>query len=154
MESLLLIEGLNLVLQDDIILKDLSCTIPKSEITVLIGRSGAGKSTLLKSIVRFFNYTGKITYNASDVMDIQINELRREIAYVGQVPTVFPGKVRSNILFGRKYWNMSADNKIAEKYIAMVDLDASIPHTTSMVLQSNNTFWKNAVVFPLVSEKL
>lgn len=126
METLLRVQGLNLVLNNEEILKELSCEIPKSQITVLIGRSGAGKSILLKSIVRFFNYTGKITYNKSDVMDIQINELRKEIAYVGQVPTIFPGKVRSNILFGRKYWNMTADEKIARKYITMVDLDPSI----------------------------
>lgn len=126
METLLHVEGLNLRLQDDIILKDLSCKIPKSKITVLIGRSGAGKSTLLKSIVRFFNYTGKISYNNFNVMDKQINELRKEIAYVGQVPTVFPGKVRSNILFGRKYWKMSVDDEIAKKFITMVDLDPSI----------------------------
>ena len=72
-------------------LKNVNFSVKKGTLCALVGRVGCGKSTTLMS---FFNEIPKTT-----------GQLRfsGKLAYVEQEVTIYPGTVRSNILFGKPY---------------------------------------------------
>ncbi|XP_040123204.1 multidrug resistance-associated protein 4-like [Oryx dammah] len=72
-------------------LKSLSFTVRPGELLTVVGPVGAGKSSLLRALL------GELPPSQGKV------SVHGRIAYVSQQPWVFPGTVRSNILFGKKY---------------------------------------------------
>ena len=72
---------------------DLSVTMPEGQLTVLVGPSGCGKTTTLKMINRLIEPTGgRIEVLGTDVRDLPVHELRRQIGYVIQQIGLFPHK--------------------------------------------------------------
>jgi len=68
----------------------------------ITGRTGSGKSTLCKIFVRMYPVPDDcLFYNNSDVNILPLNDLRAQIAYVGQEPVLFSETVAANIAFGR-----------------------------------------------------
>lgn len=84
---------------EDEVVRDISFTIPKGEIVVLIGPSGCGKTTCLKMINRLIRITsGKILIDDEDIQKIDPIELRRNMGYVIQQIGLFPHMtLRENI---------------------------------------------------------
>ena len=75
------------------LLQNISFVSPKNTITVLRGQVGSGKSTLLSAIAGEVDIcSGRITYPGC-------------LAYVPQVPWVFSGTIKENILFGEPYYH-------------------------------------------------
>uniref|UniRef100_A0A8W4FHJ8 Uncharacterized protein n=1 Tax=Sus scrofa TaxID=9823 RepID=A0A8W4FHJ8_PIG len=72
-------------------LQGLSFTVRPGELLAVVGPVGAGKSSLLSAVL------GELPQSQGEVT------VRGRIAYVPQQPWLFPGTVRSNILFGKKY---------------------------------------------------
>lgn len=71
--------------------KDISLTIGKAEICVLIGPSGCGKSTTLKMINRMIEPSGgEVLVDGENVSGIKPELLRRRIGYVIQSIGLFP----------------------------------------------------------------
>ena len=81
------------------VLKNVSFTVQKGEVAVLIGPSGCGKTTSLKMINRLIAPTsGKILINGRDITTVDVVDLRRNIGYVIQHVGLFPHfTVRENI---------------------------------------------------------
>ncbi len=70
---------------------DLSLTVPRGEVLVLLGGSGSGKTTFLKMINRLIEPTsGKIKIDGEDVTELPAHLLRRRIGYVFQKVGLFP----------------------------------------------------------------
>jgi osmoprotectant transport system ATP-binding protein len=70
---------------------DLSLTVEKGEVVVLLGTSGCGKTTTLRMINRLVEPTsGTITIDNRDVQEMPAHELRRGIGYVIQQAGLFP----------------------------------------------------------------
>ena len=84
---------------DEEVVKNISFTIPKGQIVVLIGPSGCGKTTTLKMINRLITISsGKILIDGKDNMDYDPIELRRSMGYVIQQTGLFPHmSVKENI---------------------------------------------------------
>uniref|UniRef100_A0A8D0XQN5 Uncharacterized protein n=1 Tax=Sus scrofa TaxID=9823 RepID=A0A8D0XQN5_PIG len=72
-------------------LQGLCFTVRPGELLAVVGPVGAGKSSLLSAVL------GELPQSQGEVT------VRGRIAYVPQQPWLFPGTVRSNILFGKKY---------------------------------------------------
>ncbi|XP_061290381.1 ATP-binding cassette sub-family C member 4-like [Bos javanicus] len=72
-------------------LQGLSFTVRPGELLAVVGPVGAGKSSLLLALL------GELPPSQGKV------SVHGRIAYVSQQHWVFPGTVRSNILFGKKY---------------------------------------------------
>jgi osmoprotectant transport system ATP-binding protein len=71
--------------------ENVSMTIRRGEIVVLVGPSGCGKTTTMKMINRLIEPTsGRILVDGSDVTSLNPNELRRRIGYVIQQVGLFP----------------------------------------------------------------
>ena len=68
----------------------------------LVGGSGAGKTTLCSMIPRFYDVTsGSIRLDGTDIRDIKLKELRRQIGIVQQDVYLFAGTVMDNIRYGK-----------------------------------------------------
>ncbi|WP_129598251.1 ABC transporter ATP-binding protein [Anaerophilus nitritogenes] len=78
--------------------------IPKNKITCIVGKSGSGKTTLLKLLNKMIPYDhGEIFYNHKLLNDVNSVELRRKVIMLPQVPAIFPGSIRENLLIGLKF---------------------------------------------------
>jgi ATP-binding cassette subfamily C protein CydD len=81
---------------------DLSFTLRPGETVAVVGRSGAGKTTVAALLLRFFDpQAGRITIGGRDLRDLNLAELRSQIAVVAQDTYLFHGTVRDNLLFGK-----------------------------------------------------
>jgi len=79
-----------------------SLSVAQKESIGLVGRSGSGKSTILQIVMRFYEITGgSAALDGTEFSDIDVTNLRKQVGYVGQLPTLFNGTVKQNILLGK-----------------------------------------------------
>ncbi len=80
------------------VLRNVSLTVPRGQITVLQGRSGAGKTTLVDLLIGFHRPdSGRITVGGTSIADVDLALWRQMIGYVPQELTLFHDTVRENI---------------------------------------------------------
>jgi subfamily B ATP-binding cassette protein MsbA len=83
------------------VLRNLSFSIKSGETVALVGRSGAGKSTISAMLPRFFDPDqGRILLDGVPLPEIQLTDLRHQIAMVSQRVVLFNDTVRNNIAYG------------------------------------------------------
>ncbi|KAJ3584312.1 hypothetical protein NHX12_014808 [Muraenolepis orangiensis] len=75
--------------QDMPSLQNISLTVKAQQLLAVIGTVGAGKSSLLSAIL------GELPHNG-------VLKVKGQLTYASQQPWVFPGTIRSNILFGKE----------------------------------------------------
>jgi subfamily B ATP-binding cassette protein MsbA len=84
------------------VIQGVSFTIPKSQMTAIVGPSGAGKTTLVDLIVRLYDpQHGRIVVDDVDLRDFDIHSWRSKLAVVSQDIFLFDDTVRANLLFAR-----------------------------------------------------
>ena len=87
---------------DKAVISNLSLSLKAGDTVALVGPSGGGKSTICNLIPRFYNVqSGRITVDGTNVMDITLDSLRRNIGMVSQNVFLFDGTVRDNIAYAR-----------------------------------------------------
>lgn len=75
--------------------------IRKGERIAIVASSGSGKSTLAKLLTRLYDTTeGKITISGRDLSSFQLNQVRKEIAYISQTPYCISGSIYDNLVLG------------------------------------------------------
>src|SRR5579862_7442193 len=81
------------------VVDEVSFTVERNSITVIVGTSGSGKSTLLRMINRLIPPTsGRVLINGRDTESEPAHQLRRRIGYVIQGHGLFPHRtVADNI---------------------------------------------------------
>ncbi|MGZ3771195.1 MAG: ABC transporter ATP-binding protein [Bdellovibrio sp.] len=85
----------------DTILKNINLEIKKGEVVALVGASGSGKSTVVNLLERFFDVTsGEILIDGVNILDFNLQELRRNIALVNQDVFLFSDTIENNIRAG------------------------------------------------------
>lgn len=83
------------------VLNDLSLRIRPGEYVALVGPSGAGKTTLCSLIPRFYDATaGEVRLDGTDVRDLELESLRKNIGIVQQDVYLFAGTVMENLRYG------------------------------------------------------
>ena len=83
------------------VLKDVSFKIKAGEMIAFVGSTGAGKSTLIDLIPRFYDVTGgSISIDGTDVRDITLESLRKQIGIVNQEVLLFHDTIANNIRCG------------------------------------------------------
>ncbi|RXY99591.1 ABC transporter ATP-binding protein [Fictibacillus sp. S7] len=90
--SILETESLTLSYGKKPVIQDLNLSIPKGEITVLIGSNGCGKSTLLRSMARLLApEEGAILLNGKDIAKRSTKDVAKELAILPQGPVAPEG---------------------------------------------------------------
>src|SRR5690606_21084120 len=116
-ESALVITGLSLWYGGYQAIHDISLTVPRNQVTALIGASGSGKSTLLRSINRMNDLVegvrveGSVAYDGVELYgpDVDPVEVRRRIGMVFQKPNPFPKSIYENVAFGPRLMGFRGD---------------------------------------------
>jgi subfamily B ATP-binding cassette protein MsbA len=86
---------------DKWVLKDINFVAQAGEKIALVGKSGSGKTTLVNLLPRFYDVQqGEILVDDIPIRELQLNNLRQQIAYVGQEVVLFNDTVRNNIAYG------------------------------------------------------
>jgi iron complex transport system ATP-binding protein len=85
------------------VLDEMSFSVGKGDIFIVIGPNGSGKTTLMKLMAGLIRpRTGIIEIAGKHIQAIPRKQLARQIAFVPQqVPTDFPFMVQDVVLFGR-----------------------------------------------------
>ncbi|MBY6050574.1 ATP-binding cassette domain-containing protein [Cytobacillus firmus] len=77
--------------------------IKKDKVTCITGESGAGKSTLLKTLNKMIiPDSGEIFYKGTSLKEIDSVQHRRKVIMLSQVPLIFPGTIKDNLIMGYK----------------------------------------------------
>lgn len=84
------------------VLKGVNLEIKGGQTVALVGSSGSGKSTIVQLLMRFYNIqSGSITVNGKNIEDLNITELRKNLAIVPQEVILFGGTIGENIEYGK-----------------------------------------------------
>jgi ATP-binding cassette subfamily B protein len=84
------------------VLHDVDLELAPGKVVALVGHTGAGKTTLAALVPRFYDVQrGRVAIDGSDVRELTLRSLRREIGVIAQDPFLFSATVRENIAFGR-----------------------------------------------------
>ena len=100
------------------ILDDVSFSGEKGQIIGVTGPVACGKSTLGKVFLCEYPYQGKIMVDNKDLKDMQNQERRKIIGYLGHDPELFNDTIENNILLGKK--------ENPEKFLKIVSMDKEV----------------------------
>lgn len=76
--------------------------IPSGKVTALVGQSGAGKSTLAAMLLRFIEPDqGIIRVDGQPLGSLPAAEWRQTLGWVPQMPTLFRGSLKDNLLLAK-----------------------------------------------------
>lgn len=82
-------------------LKNFNLRVQRGQRIAIIGHTGSGKTTLAQLLLRMYDPTsGNIFLDDTDVRDMDINSLRRQISYIPQDVFLFSDTIANNISFG------------------------------------------------------
>jgi ATP-binding cassette, subfamily B, bacterial len=102
------------------VLRHLDLDVAAAERVCLVGPTGTGKSTLLGLLLRFYDPTaGRIELDGVDLRDLDLAELRGQLALVPQDPWLYHASVAENIAFGRPAATAAEVRRAAR--VALVD---------------------------------
>ncbi|KAF2131947.1 multidrug resistance protein-like protein 2 [Dothidotthia symphoricarpi CBS 119687] len=91
------------------VLHGVSFSIPRGSCTAIVGSSGSGKSTIASLLLKLYQADSNILSDSSaanftvsdhDIKALHTSTLRSRMAIVSQIPTLFPGTIADNIIYG------------------------------------------------------
>ena len=129
LSALLKIDQLEIKTQNDTIIDNLSFEIESGDFVAFVGPSGSGKSTILKFLSQLLgpnlHVQGSYYFEGQDVCQINPMELRKEVSYCFQSPSLFGDSVRDNLEFPYKIRSMAFDEDKAKACLEKLKLPAS-----------------------------
>lgn len=122
--ALLEIKELSKSFGDLEVLRDVSISVKKGEVVVIIGPSGSGKSTMLRCINLLEQPSGgEIIYQDEDIMKLgkKVTQYRQHVGMVFQRFNLFPLKtVLENVMFGPIKLNKVPKKEAEEQAIELL----------------------------------
>jgi ABC-type multidrug transport system fused ATPase/permease subunit len=111
----------------EIVLPDFTLSVAPGESIALVGHTGAGKSSIARLLGRFYEFQGgRILIDGEDVRSFDLEQYRRQVGFVPQVPFLFSGNVLDNIRYGRPEATVD-EVEAAARQVASGDWLADLP---------------------------
>lgn len=105
------LENVSFAYEKEYILKDINLSIDKPGIYAIKGENGSGKTTLLKLIDGLYQPdNGEIFMNNIPLRKWSLEEIRRQIAYLGKEPFLVNGTVMDNLCMGERISKEKVEN--------------------------------------------
>jgi phosphate transport system ATP-binding protein len=116
-EPVFVVEGLSFYYGQARVLKDVSLTVNRQEVTALIGPSGCGKTTFIRCLSRMNDLVpgtrveGRVDFDGQSVYgpDVDPIDLRRRIGMVFQKPNPFPKSIYDNVALAPRIHRMKVN---------------------------------------------
>ena len=129
----LIVNHLNVSIQGNHILKNVSLTIPDKSITCIIGPSGCGKTTLLRSFNRLHDESGDVKVTGEMLLDgeniyghqAKVINIRKKMGLLAQRPCPLPMSIYDNVAYGPRLHgtrNKTELNRLVELHLTSVGL--------------------------------
>ena len=119
---------------------DLHCEAGK--VTALVGRSGSGKSSLVSLIPRFYEpASGEILLDGKPLRDYALDNLREQIAWVGQNVVLFNDTIARNIAYGALEGASESAILAAAKAANAMEFIAPLPKAINTVVGESGTLF-------------
>ncbi len=84
------------------VLKNIDIEVKKGQMIALVGPTGSGKTTVMNLMNRFYDVNeGAILVDGTDIREISLDSLRRNVGIVLQESVTFSGTLYDNIAYGR-----------------------------------------------------
>lgn len=131
-ESVLTTQGLELAYGRTPVVRRLDLSLPKGQVTAIVGPNGCGKSTLLAGLARFHKPSaGAVLLDGRDIQSLPSRELARRLALLPQETHAPEGLTVSELIrFGRqphqgwlRQWS-AEDRRVVDEALAAADLCA------------------------------
>lgn len=114
-------KGLTVADGEDFLLRGVDLGLSRGRVTAIVGPSGAGKTTLLRCLNGLEpRAQGTVLLDGADIETIDPINLRRRVGLVFQLPMLFEGTVRDNLLYA-----LDAARLDPEAALTRVSLDGS-----------------------------
>ncbi len=112
---------------EDWVLKNLNLTIDSGKMVAFVGATGAGKTSIVNLLGRFYEYQkGQISLGETDIQELELSYLRKNIAIVLQDVFLFSGTILNNITLNDP--DISLDEVIlASKAVGAHDFISRLP---------------------------
>ena len=96
-------------------IQDFNLYIPNGKSIAIVGKTGSGKTTIINLLNRFYEISsGEILIDNTNIKDININNLRKNIGMVLQDTKIFQGTIRENIAYGKPNASIEEIKQAAE----------------------------------------
>ena len=81
---------------------DIDLDIPAGQTVAVVGPTGSGKTTLVATVSRLYDLTsGSVLIDGVDVRELEMSDLRSQIALVPDDGFLFSASIRDNMAYGR-----------------------------------------------------
>ena len=105
---------------DNNILEQFDLTVQAGETLAIVGPSGSGKSTLFSLLMRYYDpESGYIAIDNIPLTDLDLTEIRNQIAIVPQETYIFAASAEENIRYGRP--NATKEEIVNAAKLALAD---------------------------------
>ena len=109
------------------ILKNVSFQLAAGKTIGIAGSTGSGKTTMIKLLLRLYDVkSGSITLDGTNIKEINLQSLRKNISLVSQDVYLFHGTIAENIAYGRLGASRESIEE-ASKQAQLHDFVASLP---------------------------
>ncbi|SDM99657.1 putative ABC transport system ATP-binding protein [Fictibacillus solisalsi] len=102
--------------------------IEENKVSILTGESGSGKTTVLKLLNHLISPDeGTVLYKGKDIASLDPVQHRRNVIMLQQMPAIFPGTVRDNLIAGLMFSEKPVpDDRVLEEALHSVYLRKSL----------------------------